>query len=332
MTLLESIANMKLRSLTVGLALLIVTLFLFLSGIAWGPNGHRVVGLIAEQNLTDTTRSKVRDLLAGESLAAVSNWADLIRSFDQWSCADPFHYSTIEPNAEYLQQGVPPQGDALGAIAYFFQALRDPAENRTRRANALRFLAHIIGDLHQPLHAGRGCDRGGNDVVVSYMGQQRNLHSVWDSAIYDSLQLGYSEYVDLLVEPSLSEKEKIQSSSPLEWTRESQELLSEVYRCSVGKDRCPCLCGDCSDGYSDFGGCEEQSCRLVPAPITLSWEYKSRAEPIIRRRLQEAGLRLAAVLNWALGDEDPSPSFSLFLQQIGEKPNWDGSFRPCPSE
>ena len=139
MTLLESIANMKLRSLTVGLALLIVTLFLFLSGIAWGPNGHRVVGLIAEQNLADTTRSKVRDLLAGESLAAVSNWADLIRSFDQWSCADPFHYSTIEPNAEYLQQGVPPQGDALGAIAYFFQALRDPAENRTRRAERAPF-------------------------------------------------------------------------------------------------------------------------------------------------------------------------------------------------
>jgi len=287
------------------------------------------VGLIAENHLTAGVRAQVRDLLAGESLADVSNWADLIRSFDQWSCAAPFHYSTIELDAEYLQTGVPPQGDILGAIAYFYQVLVSPAEGRIRRTDALRFLAHFIGDLHQPLHVGSGCDRGGNDVVVSFMGEQHNLHAVWDTAIYESMQLSYSEFAGILVEPSSSERTRIQSSSPLDWAAESKELLTEVYRCSVGRDRCPCLCGDCSDGFSVFGGCQERPCQRVPVPITLSYEYRTRAEPIISRRLQEGGLRLAAVLNSALGDQEPSAAFSQFLQQVAQKPNWDASFQAC---
>ena len=245
---------MRLRNLPFGFAFLAVALLYSSTGIAWGPNGHRTVGLVAENHLSAGVRAQVHDLLGGESLAAVSNWADLIRSFDQWNCAAPFHYATIEPDAEYLQTGVPRQGDTLGAIAYFYQVLVNPAEGRTRRTDALRFLTHLIADLHQPLHVGWGCDRGGNDVAVSFMGEQHNLHAVWDTAIYESMQLSYSEFADMLIEPPSSERSRIQSSSPLDWAAESQELLTEVYRCSVGRDRCPCLCGDCSNGFSVFAG------------------------------------------------------------------------------
>ena len=83
--------------------------------------------------------------------------------------------------------------DAVTALARFAETLRDPTASAADKRLALRFTIHIIGDLHQPLHAGRPGDRGGNNVKVTWFGEQTNLHSVWDSGMIDSRQLSHSE-------------------------------------------------------------------------------------------------------------------------------------------
>jgi hypothetical protein len=297
----------------------------------WGANGHRTIALIAQRYINDEAAAEIANLLDGRSLASVSDWADIIRSEERWDCASPFHYATIPPGASYLDSGVPPEGDVLGAIVYYEGLLSNRAAPTEQRAIALKFLVHFVGDVHQPLHVGLGCDRGGNDVEVEWMGETANLHSVWDNKIYDSWRLSYSEFADFIDTVDTTEIEKIQRATPVDWLNESQDFHHEVYRCSVSRDRCPCLCGDCDNGYSIFGGCTSRPCMLsVSGPIRLSWAYRYRARPIVERQLLKAGLRLAAVLNWALSNVQSSEPFETMKQKVKAKRDWDISMRGCP--
>ena len=76
----------------------------------------------------------------------------------------------------------PAEGDALEALTHFGKTLQDPNASLADKQTALRFVVHIVGDLHQPLHVGKCCDRGGNDVKVTWFGKPTNLHAVWDLA------------------------------------------------------------------------------------------------------------------------------------------------------
>jgi hypothetical protein len=299
----------------------------------WGANGHRTISLIAQRCLDDEAAAEIYRLLEGRSLASISDWADIIRSDERWDCASPFHYATITPGARYLDEGVPPQGDVLGAIVYYEELLSNRAATPEQRAVALKFLVHFVGDVHQPLHVGLGCDRGGNDVQVEWFGEVANLHSVWDSKIYDSWRLSYTEFADFIDHLDTTEREAIQNTTPIEWLVESQKHHVEVYRCSTSRDRCPCLCGDCTNGYSAFGGCTSRPCMLsVSGPIRLAWEYRYRARPIVERQLLKAGLRLAAILDWALSEEPSSEAYEEMKRRVKAKPDWDISMRGCMPE
>ncbi len=303
------------------------------SALGWGANGHRTIALIAQRYFDDEVAAEISRLLEGRSLASVSDWADTIRSDERWDCASPFHYATLPPGTHYLDEGVPPQGDVLGAIVYYEEMLSNRAARPEQRAVALKFLVHFVADVHQPLHVGLGCDRGGNDVQVEWYGEVANLHSVWDSKIYDSWQLSYTEFADSIDIAEAAEINAVQNTTPVEWLVESQDLHEDVYRCSVSSDRCPCLCGDCGDGYSVFGGCTSRPCVLsVSGPIRLSWEYRYRARPIVERQLLKAGLRLAAILNWALLEKSSSEAYEEMKHQVKAKSDWDISMRGCPQE
>lgn len=301
--------------------------------LGWGANGHRTIALIAERYFNDDAAAEISRLLEGQSLASISDWADTIRSDERWDCASPYHYSTIPPGTQYLDEGVPPQGDVLGAIVYYEELLSHRSAAPEQRAVALKFLVHFVGDIHQPLHVGLGCDRGGNDVEVEWFGDVANLHSVWDGKIYDSWRLSYTEFSDFIDNADAEEINAIQNTTPVEWLIESQKHHEDVYRCSVRGDRCPCLCGDCGDGYSVFGGCTSRPCVLsVSGPIRLSWEYRYRARPIVEHQLLKAGLRLAAILNWALSEESSFEAYEEMKRQVKAKPDWDISMRGCPQE
>ena len=170
--------------------------------LAWGQTGHRVTGEIAEQYLTPLAQEKIAEIIANESLAEMSTWPDEMRSNPDpfWrKIAGPFHYVTVPEGKTYAEVGPPEKGDSVTALNDFRKILLDDDASLTDKQLALRFIIHIIGDLHQPLHAGNGTDRGGNDVKVRFFGEDSNLHRVWDTNLVDHQKLSFTEWSDWLM-------------------------------------------------------------------------------------------------------------------------------------
>ncbi|MEA3065286.1 MAG: nuclease [Sphingomonadales bacterium] len=235
--------------------------------LAWGQTGHRVTGAIADHYLSGAARAHVRLLLGNESLAQAATWPDDMRSDPAafWQkTASPWHYVTVPAGSTHAAAGAPPEGDAVTALARFARVLRDPKASVEEKRLALRFTIHIVGDLHQPLHAGRPGDRGGNDVKVSWFGAPSNLHSVWDSGMIDSRQLSHSELADWLFGAITPEQVIAWSDAdPETWIAESVALRETLY----------------------------------PADPKLSYAYAYEHGPEVDGRLSRAGVRIAAYLN-----------------------------------
>ena len=240
---------------------------------AWGPTGHRVTGAIAEDNLSGTARAHVRLLLGTEDLAEASTWPDDMRSDPSpfWQkTASPWHYVTVLHEGGYKPSDAPAQGDAVTALTRFSATLRDPKASDEDKRAALRFVVHIIGDLHQPLHVGIHPDRGGNDVKITYFGQAMNLHMLWDSSLIEGRNLSYSDYARWL-ERSITPEQLIAWSDirPDTWMNESIALEKTIY----------------------------------PASPDLSWSYAYEHKAEVDDRLKRAGVRIAAYLNWLFAPE-----------------------------
>lgn len=298
---------------------------------AWGQNGHRIVAEIAERRLTSDAALEASRILDGASLAEVSTWADEIRSNPRWKCADPFHYVTIPQGAQYGKKGIPEEGDAGAALVYFAEVLSSSTSGLEERRAALGFLVHLIGDLHQPLHVGLGCDRGGNQIQLSWFGEESNLHSVWDRKIIESRNLSFTEFTEFLERGEAETGRELQLN-PLVWMKEAQALAPQIYQCRL-EDGCPCFCGDCRDGASAFGGCEViDGCRLqVGAQVRLSWTYRALHSETVDRRLLMAGLRLAGVLNEVLSADSRLPRGFTELRRRLETfaPGWRNAVASC---
>ena len=103
--------------------------------------------------------------------------------------------------------------------------LKDPNASLADKQLALRFVVHLVGDLHQPLHVGKCCDKGGNDVKVTWFGKPTNLHAVWDSALVDEEQLSFTELAAKL-ERHISDRQLIDwwDINPRDWISESGEI------------------------------------------------------------------------------------------------------------
>jgi hypothetical protein len=237
----------------------------------WGQTGHRVTGAIAEQHLTAEAEAAVHEILGVETLAEASTWPDFMRSSRDpfWRAAGPFHYVTVPEGETYAHHHAPEQGDSVTALAMFTETLRDPAASLEDKQRALRFIVHIIGDLHQPLHAGNGTDRGGNDVRVDWFGDRTNLHSVWDTRLVEHENLSYSEMTEWLsarITPELVAEWSV--TDPVVWISESTEVRDTIYP-EPDED------GD----------------------INLGWRYAYEHTATMRQRLSMGGVRIAAYLN-----------------------------------
>jgi len=258
--------------------------------VRWGQNGHRVVGQIAQNHLSPAAAAAVAKLLGpgDATLAQASTWADEIKSDPHWRYASPWHYITIEDDVVF--DHLPPVPDApeqihsvVDAIAYFTSVLKDPSSETQARIEALRFLVHFVGDIHQPLHVGRGADRGGNDVRIDWFGSNSNLHRVWDSDLIDSQHLSFSEYTSFIDHASPDQIEAWQHDSVLVWAVESRALRSAVYDFHGGT-----LDSTLEANYRDL-------------TIRLGYDYTFRKKPLVEQRLVQAGIRLAGLLNDIFG-------------------------------
>jgi len=238
---------------------------------SWYDKGHRIVGLIAEANLTAEARKTIEEILAGNTtLAGAAVWPDhegrSVRDFD------PLHYVSIPESAGGYDQGrdCPERNCMVEALKWFLAVIADRNAPIMVRRVALYYVAHLVGDMHQPLHTGRAGDRGGIDLPVSYRGATTNLHFFWDTDLVE-LETGTDEEIAKRLVANLTEEERFkwQAGDPIQWTNESLTLVrSHAYNTGPS--------GELSD------------------------DYVEKARPIVRIRLAQAGLRLAWLLNTAL--------------------------------
>lgn len=258
--------------------------------LAWGKTGHRVVAAIADTELSGIARAQVQQILGrGESLDEAANWPDEMRAAPGqfWQkTATPWHYVTLNGD---VYEHAPPEGDALEALARFTKTLKDPGASREDKQLALRFVVHLVGDLHQPLHVGKCCDRGGNEVKVTFFGKPTSLHSVWDSQMVDDEQLSFSELAAKL-ERHISPEDVVSwwDADPRDWIKESAQIRDTIYPA-----------GDVSNSPSSRKTDEGQ-------PVAaLSYDYIFKFQPVMERRLSQGGVRLAAYLNAIFAEPHP---------------------------
>jgi len=270
------------------LLLLIASLLAAPRGRAWKVWQHQVIAEIAEAHLDPEARRVVKYLL-GERyrMADEAGWADYIRGYWWWTA--PWHYINwpLELEEPDFDVYAGRRGNVVSAIEEQLEIFRDPKKSRQDRLEALKFVIHFVGDAHQPLHCGKGDDRGGNDVPVRIRGKLNNLHAAWDGDIYDDGKEEPAAHAAGLLEGLEAEdRERVISGRPYDWVVESHRIAREfVY------PRLEDLAVRDGEGL----------------PPEISGPYAEAARPIIRRRLIEAGLRLAYLLNASVGDE-PGPA------------------------
>ncbi len=161
---------------------------------AWGPDGHKIVARIAEDQLTPKAKAAIQKLIPGQTLADVAIWADTIRGQAQWAHTKSWHFLDIADESDYESTPPAPEGDILTAITQNVADLKSSTTTLEEKKNALMFLVHFVGDMHQPLHVGRPDDRGGNSITVKFENKSTNLHALWDSGLIKKKGVDYETY------------------------------------------------------------------------------------------------------------------------------------------
>lgn len=261
---------------------------------AFGPTGHRVIGRIAENHLTPRAKRAVSELLGSETLAQVSTWADEIRSDPAWDHSATWHYVTIEDDETYQTSSNNPRGDVIEAIERFTHVLRDANADREDKIVALRWLVHLVGDVHQPLHVGRGADRGGNRIGAKWFGEYMNMHAIWDEGLIESTNLSFSELAEFIDIESTKQIEAWQKSTIRDWAQESMNLRNQAYE--------------------------------VPEPsVRGSYKYAFKNMPLIKQRMLQAGVRLAGLLNNSFSDHSDRVPENAKVNSLTNRPSQDAS-------
>ncbi len=233
---------------------------------SWGVTGHRTVGNIAEKHLSKKAKKQIYELLDSEDLAFVSTFGDEIKSDNKYKKFYTWHFVNFPFDTKYEDSNKNPDGDIVNGINFCIEILKNKNASREDKIFYLKFLVHLIGDLHQPLHVGRSDDKGGNDIKVKWHFKKSNLHRVWDSEMIESWNMSYTELANNAKILSKEQIKSIQKGSILDWTNESQKLAKKVYASAAMDEK-------------------------------LSYRYSYDHFSTVRTQLQKAGLRLAKVLN-----------------------------------
>lgn len=251
---------------------------------AWGAQGHRITGRVAEAFLTPRARIAIQSLLGGESLADASTWMD----------QEKRHLGPVKAQWHYTNQavcGTPvircPKGNCLTTrLPGLIEEIGDPRLSKQQRAVALRMVIHLVGDLHQPLHVADNDDKGGNDITVLFAGArkplERNLHELWDVELVKQELRGVSEetYAYQLIASAKTDIDATRRGSFSGWATNSHRLAKEVAYAELPGWRCGAT---------------------ASTVVALDARYLATGRAIVRMQLRDAGVRLAEVLNRAFG-------------------------------
>jgi S1/P1 Nuclease len=247
-----------------------------LPGFGWGPEGHDLVARLAAAHLTTAAAARVAEILGpGTTMASISSWADQVRRDREAS--GPWHYIDIPIDKPHLDMARDcPNGDCvLVKIEEFKKVVVDPAATAVQRKEALMFLVHFVGDMHQPLHCSDNKDKGGNDVKLDFFGHPSNLHSVWDSGLLG--RIGKEDELFAQYSKDLTEKlaKKWGKGTVNEWAEQSHKAGQKVVYGKLPK--------------APAGG-----------QVKIDAAYERLADPVVKEQIEKAGARLAMVLNTTL--------------------------------
>lgn len=271
-------------------ALGLVTLFISFNALAWGPTGHRVVGEIAEKHLSSEAALQVYRILGNQTLPRVANWPDEIKSEPQtYSHTYNWHYTDWDDNAPEHNETTS-EGKLISAIRDQVAVLKDQSASQNKKAFAIKFLTHLVGDLHQPLHVGNGLDRGGNICQVTFHGKETNLHALWDEGLIDQTKLSFTELSKFIAQGKTKEQIRTwKSGDVMDWAMESKQMRNSLYPNEVNPGSRPLAVKN----YCRKDTPKEEMPKL-------SYEYSYKFVPVMEEQLFKAGLRLASLLNESL--------------------------------
>jgi hypothetical protein len=239
--------------------------------MAWGLLGHRIIGAIAEQYLTEKTRTEIRKILGNETIAMASNWADFIKSDSTFDYLEAWHYIDLPEGLTYphLQSYLTKDTavDIYTGLNFLVKELKKKSLPKNKKVQYLRLLIHFVGDINQPLHIGFVGFRGGNDIKLNWFSTPTNLHRVWDSHLIEFQQLSYTEYAAAINFPTTAEKKSFMSQSVSQWLFDSNNMAKQL---------------------------KEEITTQNPR---LGYEYNYSHLDHLNRQLLKGGLRLAGLLN-----------------------------------
>nr|BDT26995.1 S1/P1 nuclease [Bacteriovorax sp. HI3] len=282
------------------------TLFLCLytnAAFAWGTIGHQTVGEIAERNLTPNARSAITSILGAERLAIAAVWPDDVRDDPDFEVFKPYHYISIDTTDSYdsLPEHSHDPKDSMTVLTKYPALIKDPKVSRSVKIAALKYLLHVAGDVHQPMHIGKKSDSGANACMVIWDKQPFSLHQIWDGKIIDAdikrlkmenpgiRQYSFIQYADDIIKNNSPKDLSLNFS---EWIHEGQLLRDGLY--------------------------PQGLCLRKPNEVSvINDDYKKQSMSLTEERLLTGGLRLAALLNDLFKDGiDPGTNDHLTKNQI----------------
>lgn len=260
---------MKLRTKAMMFAMSAAIFTLPQPALAWDATGHMTVANVAQLNLNPAVLTELRGLLALESqihLSKIASWADTQRD-----AGDPIHTTRIPINGSTAPAHACPGTTALcadEAITHYGAILANRSNTAAVRLEALKYIVHLVGDLHQPLH---GSDPIGYNYVSSG-GTVKMIHAVWDIDIIAVHGVASAALAQELLNNGIS---VTTGGTPRDWAAESSDMARDhIY------DTLPAC----------WSGCPT-------TPPVLPANYNTVKYPLVAQRLKQAGLRLADLLN-----------------------------------
>lgn len=266
-----------------------IFLLLPLPALAWGPEGHQIVAMIAMDHLSPTAARAVREILGKKTLAEEASWADIVKRkppknkpwYRDFSYTEPWHYINLpidqKVDAVSFPRYLKGRDNVVSQIPLQADVLKDPSLKPREKRDALRFLVHLVGDVHMPLHcAVSGDDEGGNTEMVKFGGKRMSLHAFWDR-LPDWRRTGDSRALANRIERTLTpaQERAWTKGDPETWALESYLIAKRTV----------------------YPGYERLRARDNRRVLVLRDADAEEAEEIVDERLAKAGLRLAATLN-----------------------------------
>lgn len=243
--------------------------------IAWGVEGHRIVGQVAEQYLNKKAKKEINKILGTESIAMTSNWADFVKSDSSYNYLYNWHFINLNSGlSSYQLQTYLDKDTAIDAytkINFLTTELKNKSISVDKKVMYLKLLIHLVGDIHQPMHTGRVDDLGGNKVRVLWFNEPKNLHQVWDDQLIIFQQLSYTEYAAAINHTTASQVTQWQQEPVSKWVYNSYLLAEKI--------------------YSDIKQPDQK----------LSYNYNYNYVALLNEQLLKGGVHLAGLLNEIFG-------------------------------